>query len=148
MYPQVFYSCNWDASGCEHHSAKPYSCLLKPISHCCGMCQRTPLRHIACSEDGWLLQLAVSLKLFLVLDKPRLHVGKAAAPIPSFLHLLQALGLWHLHPQLGSCGVLRTTAATGCFSQAMCFMFFISNLTSSNQTTFSPELAEVLVGYQ
>lgn len=112
------------------------------------MCQGTPLWHIACSEGGWLLHLAMSLKLFLVLDKPGLHGGKAATPIPSFLHLLQALGLWHLHPQLGSCGALRTTAATSCFSQAMCFMFFISNLTSSNQTTFSPELAEVLVGYQ
>lgn len=79
------------------------------------------------------------------------HTGKAATLIAFFLCLLQAFGA--VAPPSRAAGLheawwlLRTTAAMGWFSQAMCFTGFISNITS-NQTAFSPELAEVLIEYQ
>lgn len=144
--------CNWDASDCEHHSAKPCLSLLEPLSHCCGMCQGTPLE---CCW-GWTWSAVVLDHV----SKALCHSWQAWAPwwksrqsnysLPSPPPGTETVAPPSIPAGLHSRGweVLRTTAATSCFLQVMCVMFFTSNITS-NQTAFSPELAEVwlCVGY-
>lgn len=84
------------------------------LQQLCDVSEDPTMAHTAWDDHGWLLHLAMSVKLFLILDKPGLHARKAAALIASFLHLLQALGLWYLHRRLWGCAGVGGGAKDHC----------------------------------
>lgn len=124
-------SCLQLWSGCFRLWASLSQALPQPagadLTRWCDVPGDPTVAHTAWDDHGWLLHLAISVKLFLILDKPGLHARKAAALIASFLHLRQALRLWHLHWQLQGCagagGVPRTAVAISWFSQAICAFY-------------------------